>query len=217
MTVGDFCLKGKLEKNTSSLQNNCAYEVVGLILQTWKLQLITLKPGWCESIATSDTGWSLETIRVGTYPTNNVFKKSQTQMLKSHVFLDLSCRSLPKICSTQPFHSTLWAPSPVLAVFAHVLATFQYISIPGVHQFAVTLFLVSSLPIHTTKELFLLLTSLGRAQHGKILLSATSPSGVHPHTKGMDNGKWQIGNCLYMAPEKTVPQRKYMLQRAKFS
>jgi len=43
ITVGDFCLKGKLEKNTSSPQNTCAYEAVGLILQTWELQLITLK------------------------------------------------------------------------------------------------------------------------------------------------------------------------------
>lgn len=117
--------------------------------------------------------------------------------LSQHSQGTLPCRCSPRSCSCNT--------SVSLYPFA------------GVHQFAVALFPLLSLPICTTRQLFLLWTSLGRDQHGKILLSATLPSRVHPHHKGMDDGKRQIGSYLYMAPEKTVPQRKDTPQRARFS
>lgn len=51
----------------------------------------------------------------------------------------------------------------------------------------------------------------------EVLISATITSRDHLHHKGMDNGKWQKGSCLYMATKEAGTERKDELQRDTFS
>lgn len=119
ITVKNLFLKENLGKNSISFWNNCSYEAVWLILQTWELKLIILKSD-CLMLPQTPP-WNHK----GSYPASSILKKSQAPMWKSHAFLDLSRWSLPKICSTQPFHSTLRVLSPLLAVLLMFLQPFS--------------------------------------------------------------------------------------------
>lgn len=149
------------------------------------------------------------------YPASSGLKKSQGPMWKPRVFLDLSCQSLPKVCYTQPFHSTLSVPSlslqscscPCNFSVISRSSSFSCDSISSV-QFVHTDYLTAFPPVNIPGQ---------RSAGMKILLSATVTSRDHLHHKGMDDGKWQTGNCLSMAPEEAGTERKDALQRDTFS
>lgn len=197
-----FVLKESKRKNSSSLLNSCVYQAVGLILHTWKLQLIILRSDYLMRIY-----WYLSLML---RPWNHKGRhssgyrccqeESSIYVKITSILMDLSCRSLPKVCSTQhslgtfPWPHSLCSPpsSKSLSFSRNSYVCCEFI--PSVHLAHVYLqiaFPPMNNPGQRSMEKFCVL------QHYLLVF--------FPCHKGMDDGKWQKGSYFYKAPEKTMP------------